>query len=147
MLGFLITAKQSKQQLKRRLSLGSFARFDPQRQEKFFCWKKEEIKHCNRKKPQEGAATKPSVQTVQSLRRWKGHQSSSEFESLCPRYTKWRNKDYWETLIWQIGLKPCLWLAWFLMLSKGCMLETCGQSYNHFTIVNYDSRVVIWANL
>ena len=22
-----------------------------------------------------------------------------------------------------------------------------GQSYNHFTIVNYDSKVVIWANL
>ena len=25
--------------------------------------------------------------------------------------------------------------------------STCGQSYKHFTIVNYDSRVVIWANL
>ena len=23
----------------------------------------------------------------------------------------------------------------------------CGQSYKHFTIVIYDSRVVIWANL
>ena len=23
-------------------------------------------------------------------------------------------------------------------------LEPCGQSYNHFTIVNYDSSVVIW---
>ena len=23
--------------------------------------------------------------------------------------------------------------------------KSCGQSYQHFTIVNYDSRVVIWA--
>ena len=28
------------------------------------------------------------------------------------------------------------------------ILNFCsGQSYNHFTMVNYDSRVVIWANL
>ena len=26
-------------------------------------------------------------------------------------------------------------------------IETSGQSYKHFTIVNYDSRFVIWANL
>ena len=25
--------------------------------------------------------------------------------------------------------------------------HSCGQSYKHFTIVNYNSRVVIWANL
>ena len=23
-------------------------------------------------------------------------------------------------------------------------VDVCGQSYKHFTIVNYDSRVVIW---
>ena len=23
---------------------------------------------------------------------------------------------------------------------------TCGQSYKHFTIVNYDSRVITWGN-
>ena len=24
--------------------------------------------------------------------------------------------------------------------------KTCGQSYKHFTLVNYNSRVVIWGN-
>ena len=24
------------------------------------------------------------------------------------------------------------------------MLASCGQSYKHFTLVNYDSKVVIW---
>ena len=24
-------------------------------------------------------------------------------------------------------------------------ISTCGQAYKHFTLVNYDSRVVIWA--
>ena len=28
--------------------------------------------------------------------------------------------------------------------SKPAKLETSGQSYKHFTLVNYDSRVVIW---
>ena len=40
--------------------------------------------------------------------------------------------------------KPCLWLGNFLLQSSDCMLETSGQSYKHFTLVNYDSRVVIW---
>ena len=31
--------------------------------------------------------------------------------------------------------------------SKPVKLETRSQSYKHFTIINYDSRVVIWANL
>ena len=32
----------------------------------------------------------------------------------------------------------------FIRLTTDCMLETCGQSYKQFTLVNYDYRVVIW---
>ena len=30
-------------------------------------------------------------------------------------------------------------------VNYGVIFLTCGQSYKHLTLVNYDSRVVIWA--
>ena len=39
-----------------------------------------------------------------------------------------------------------LLIGYFLLWSNDCTFETSGQSYKQFTIVIYDSRVVIWGN-
>ena len=43
-------------------------------------------------------------------------------------------------LVWQSRFKPCLRPGYFLLQLSDCMMETCGQSYNGSTIVNYESR-------
>ena len=48
-------------------------------------------------------------------------------------------------LLWQIVYN--IWQT--LIVGNGQMFQNkltiCGKSYKHFTSVNYDSRVVIWA--
>ena len=55
-----------------------------------------------------------------------------------------------ETLNFKLGRPEqsidCLKLTdWGNCLSYKSMIFICGQSYKHFTTVNYDSRVIIWA--
>ena len=55
------------------------------------------------------------------------------------------DKTRWETLrvlFWHPDVN--VFLVLFIHLCLLVSLETCGQSYKASTIINYDSRVVIW---
>ena len=48
-------------------------------------------------------------------------------------------------VVW--GFVKCSYVGSHIDLWFITVFQTCGQSYKQFTIVNYDTRVVIWANL
>ena len=59
---------------------------------------------------------------------------------------------YWDQFVslpWpdRLAFKIVTFIPGKVRIFLGIGQEPCGQSYKQFTIVNYDSRVVIWANL
>ena len=73
---------------------------------------------------------------------------SSSIENDSDFVFRVREVDFWERPEWRDNFPDFSGFIWKRNRSSVCVqFETCGQSYKHFTLVNYDFRVVLTRKL